>query len=44
MPAGVFLYGTQVSSPTNVRGVLCNLSGGVMPAISNLPVRIITFH
>lgn len=44
MPDGVFFYGTRVTSSSNLVAVLCNLSGGAMPAINNVPVRILTFH
>ena len=44
MPDGVFLYGTQVPSPTTVTAVICNLSGATSPPITNMPVRVVTFH
>jgi hypothetical protein len=44
MQQGVFLYGTQVISDTQVGGEICNLSGTTMTAITELPVRLLTFH
>lgn len=44
MQDGVFIYGTQVVSSTSMKAVLCNFSGGTMAAITDMPVRIHTFH
>ena len=44
MPAGMFLYGTQVSAANTVKAVICNLSGATSPAITDLAVRIVTYR
>ena len=44
MQSGVFLYAIEVTAANNVRGAICNFSGGALQAITNLPVRIITFR
>ncbi|GAA5156674.1 hypothetical protein GCM10023340_45160 [Nocardioides marinquilinus] len=44
MQDGVFFYGTQVASPSSTVVMLCNLSGGAMNAITNLPIRLITLR
>ena len=44
MQDGVFFYGTQVIDATTARTQLCNLSGTTQLAISNMPVRILTFR
>ena len=42
-PQGVLFYPVRVPSDGTVTLKICNLSGGTMPAISNLPIRVITF-
>lgn len=44
MQDGVFFVGKQVTAATAVRVELCNLSGGVQAAITDLPVRVLTFR
>jgi hypothetical protein len=44
MPAGTYMYATQVSASNTVAIVYCNLSGATSPVVSSLPVRIVTFH
>jgi hypothetical protein len=44
MQEGVFFYGAQVVSPTQVRALLCNLSGGPQAAVTGLPVRVLTLR
>ena len=41
-PAGVLFYGVRVPSNGHVTLKVCNLTGGVMPAITDLPVSVIT--
>jgi hypothetical protein len=41
-PAGVLFYGVRVPSNGHVTMKVCNFTGGVMPAITNLPVSVIT--
>ena len=41
---GVFFYGLRVSAPGIVDSLLCNFSGVAQAAISDLPVRILTFR
>jgi len=41
-PAGVLFYGVRVPSNGHVTLKVCNFTGGAMPAISNLPVTVIT--
>lgn len=43
IPAGVLIYGVRVPSTNAVTMKVCNLSGGAMPAIVDLPIRVITF-
>jgi hypothetical protein len=40
---GIVMYANRVSSPGHVEVNACNFSGGAMTAISNFPVRVITF-
>ena len=42
LPEGVLIYGVRVPSNGNVTVKVCNFSGGTMPAITNLPVSVIT--
>jgi hypothetical protein len=42
LPEGVLIYGVRVPSNGNVTVKVCNLSGGAMPAITNLPVSVFT--
>ena len=44
MQDGVFWYGANVPSADTVRAVICNMSGVAQTAITDLPVRIITFR
>lgn len=44
MPNGVFLYGTEVPAPGTAKAVICNMSGATSPQITDMPVRIHTFH
>jgi hypothetical protein len=41
-PAGVLFYGVRVPSNGHVALKVCNFTGGLMPAITNLPVSVIT--
>jgi len=41
-PAGVLFYGVRVPSNGHVTLKVCNFTGAVMPAITNLPVSVIT--
>jgi hypothetical protein len=41
-PEGILLYGARVPSNGHVTLKVCNLTGGAMPAITNLPVSVIT--
>jgi hypothetical protein len=43
IPEGILIYGQQVPSDGIVTMKVCNMSGITMAAISNLPVRVITF-
>ena len=43
LPEGILLYGARVPSNGVVTLKICNLSGGAMPAITDFPIRIITF-
>jgi hypothetical protein len=43
LPQGILIYGTRVPSNGTVTMKLCNLSGGAMAAINDLPIRVITF-
>jgi len=40
---GIVLYARRVASAGHVEVAACNFSGGAMTAISDLPVRVITF-
>jgi hypothetical protein len=42
-PQGVLLYGARVPSAGTVTLKICNLSGGTMPALTDFPIRVITF-
>jgi hypothetical protein len=44
MPTGVFVYAGEITTAGQVTIVLCNLSGATSSAISNMPVRVLTFH
>jgi hypothetical protein len=41
-PVGVLFYGVRVPSNGHVTLKVCNFTGGAMPAITNLPVSVIT--
>jgi hypothetical protein len=41
-PEGVLFYGVRVPSNGHVTLKVCNFTGGVMPAITDLPVSVIT--
>jgi hypothetical protein len=41
-PEGVLFYGVRVPSNGHVTLKVCNFTGGLMPAITNLPVSVIT--
>ena len=41
-PAGVLFYGVRAASNGHVTLKVCNFTGGAMPAITNLPVSVIT--
>jgi hypothetical protein len=43
IPEGILIYGQQVPSDGTVTMKVCNMSGTTMAAITNLPVRVITF-
>jgi hypothetical protein len=43
VPEGVLIYGERVPSDNTVTTKVCNLSGAAMGAISELPIRVITF-
>jgi len=42
VPQGIMLYGVGVPTNGTVTLKVCNLSGGAMAAISNLPVAVVT--
>jgi len=42
LPQGVMIYGTRVPTAGHATIKICNLSGGAMPAIVNLPVSVFT--
>ena len=42
-PDGMLFYGVRVSVAGQVILKVCNFTGGASPAISDLPVRILTF-
>lgn len=44
LPAGLMIYGQQ--APANGHGIMtvCNLSGAAMPALTNFPIRTVTFR
>ena len=44
LPEGVLLYGTQVTATNAMTVLVCNFTGGAMPAVTTVPVRILTFH
>jgi hypothetical protein len=39
----MLLYGVNVPADNQVTLKVCNLTGGTSPAITNLPVRVVTF-
>ena len=43
LPAGLMIYGQQI--PADGHGIMtvCNLSGAAMPALTNFPIRTVTF-
>jgi hypothetical protein len=41
--AGMLFYGVRVKAANTVTLKLCNFTGGSSPAMSNIPVRVITF-
>ena len=41
---GVFIYASGSSRPASVEIVVCNLSGGAMNTITDLPIRVLTFR
>ncbi len=43
LPEGLIFYGVQVPSTNNVTMKICNFTGGTMAAISNFPIRVITY-
>ena len=43
LQSGVVIYGQRIPSDGHATIDLCNFSGTTMSAISNLPVRVITF-
>jgi len=42
-PEGMLFYGVNVPADNHVTLKVCNLTGGTSPAMSNIPVRVITF-
>ena len=40
---GMLFYGVRVPSDNHATLKLCNFTGGTSPAMSNVPVRVITF-
>jgi hypothetical protein len=42
VPAGIMLYGARVPAAGTVTLKICNLSGGTMPAITNLPIAVVS--
>jgi hypothetical protein len=42
-PVGMIFYGVRVSAANTVIMAVCNFTGGSSPAITNLPVRVVTF-
>jgi hypothetical protein len=43
LAAGVLLYGVGVPSADTVTMAACNFTGGTFPAMSNFPIRTVTF-
>ncbi len=43
LPEGILIYGVRVPSAGTATMKVCNLSGAAMAAISDLPIRIITY-
>jgi hypothetical protein len=43
LPAGLVIYGQQI--PADGHGIMtvCNMSGATMPALTNFPIRMVTF-
>ena len=39
----MLFYGVNVPADNHVTLKVCNLTGGTSPAMSNIPVRVITF-
>jgi hypothetical protein len=44
LPAGIVVAGGRVTSSTQVRAIICNLSGTTQPQITDLPVRVLTLR
>jgi hypothetical protein len=44
LPAGLLIYGQQVPADGHGIMTLCNLSGAAMPALTNFPIRTVTFR
>ncbi|GAA1770547.1 hypothetical protein GCM10009795_015790 [Nocardioides hankookensis] len=44
LPEGVLMYGVRVTATNSMTALACNFTGGAMPAVSNVSVRILTFH
>jgi hypothetical protein len=43
IPQGILIYGQRVSAAGTVTMKVCNLSGAAMAALTDLPIRIITY-
>jgi hypothetical protein len=43
LPAGLLIYGQRVPSDGHGTMTLCNLSGATMPALTDFPIRTVTF-
>ena len=44
LPEGVLLYGVRVTATNAMTALVCNFTGGAMPAVTDVQVRILTFH
>jgi hypothetical protein len=40
---GMLFYGERVPANHQVTMKVCNFTGGTAPAVTNLPVRVVTF-
>jgi hypothetical protein len=42
VPQGILIYGVRVQSADTVTLKVCNLTGGTMAAITDLPIAVVT--